>query len=565
LSPEPTTQPTADRALSGAELLLRGLVDRGIDTIYINPGTDTAPLARAIEVALVEQRPAPRLVLCPHETVALAAAHAHFAVTGKVAAVFVHVDVGTQNLGSMIHNASRAGAGVVIMAGLTPYDEYGTVHGGRDHIVHWSQDVPDQAGIVRQYVKAAFNPSRAELAYTAVQRAVDIASAAPAGPVYMTFGREMLIETAPAPGPWREVESLPSGPSEAAVTASLRELRAAKRPILVTSRVGQDPAAVPTFIRLAELLGAKVVDPFKERMNFPSEHPLAAQDLRAAYAEADLAIVVDAPIPWVLGKDGPGADCRILWVETDPFQLTMPNWAFRADVRVASSPRLWLEAVVARLEAEGAVPPPLPAAPVRPALPAAGVPLTVADVIAELATHIRPDDRLIEESTTSALAVRANLPRSEPGTVFRAGGAGLGWALGALLGAKVAERDRPSFVVVGDGSFVFSAPVAALTALKRERIDGLIVVLQNGGYAASSQPVHDLFPDPERPQPPATAFIADIDIAALAESCGAVGVTVSTPGDLADGLARAVEAWRAGDLVVVAAKVGSPWIKAADY
>ena len=94
-------------------------------------------------------------MLCPHETVALAAAHAHFAVTGRVQAVFVHVDVGTQNLGAMVHNAARAEAGVLILAGLTPFDETGTVPGSRDVTVHWMQDIPDQAGIVRQYVKAA--------------------------------------------------------------------------------------------------------------------------------------------------------------------------------------------------------------------------------------------------------------------------------------------------------------------------------------------------------------------------------------------------------------------------
>ena len=74
----------------------------------MNPGTDSAPIQRAIEVAQAAGEPAPRLVLCPHEIVALAAAHAHYAVTGRMQAVFVHVDVGTQNLGSMVHNAARA-------------------------------------------------------------------------------------------------------------------------------------------------------------------------------------------------------------------------------------------------------------------------------------------------------------------------------------------------------------------------------------------------------------------------------------------------------------------------
>lgn len=565
MTSEQTRADVAPRAASGADLLLRALVERDIDTLYINPGTDTAPLQRAIEVALAERRPAPRLVLCPHETVALAAAHAHFAVTGKVSAVFVHVDVGTQNLGSMVHNAARAGAGVLIMAGLTPYDEYGTVHGGRDHIVHWMQDAPDQAGIVRQYVKATFNPAHASLVHKTVHRAADIAGAAPTGPVYLTFGREMLIETAPESAAPRATELLPAGPSEAALEASLREIRASRRPVLVTSRIGGDPAAVAPFVRLAELTGARVIDPLKERMNFPPNHPLAATDVPAAYADADLAIVIDTPVPWILGKEGPGPDCRVLVVDTDPLQIEMPNWAFPADVRVASSPRLWLEAVVARLEADGAQPVALGPSPTPPLRREPGPALTTDDILAVLADHLTPEDRLIEESTTSATAVRKWLPRTEPATLFRAGGAGLGWALGALLGAKVAEPERPTFVVVGDGSFMFSAPVAALTALRRARVDGLIVVLQNGGYAASSQPVHTLFPEAERPQPPATAFLTEIDVARIAAACGATGFTVTSPDDLAEGVERAVAAWRQGELVVLGARVSSPYIKPAEY
>ncbi|MCU1438731.1 MAG: Acetolactate synthase/2/3 large subunit [Naasia sp.] len=565
MTTEQAHRAVASRPLAGAELLLRSLSDRGVDTIYINPGTDTAPLHRAVEIALREGRPAPRLVLCPHETVALAAAHAHFAVTGQVSAVFVHVDVGTQNLGSMVHNAARAGAGVLIMAGVTPYDEFGAVHGGRDHIVHWLQDAPDQAGIVRQYVKAAFNPAHASVVHATVQRAIDLAGTAPTGPVYLTFGREMLIETAPEPAELRRARIHRSGPSPAAVDESLREIRASSRPVLVTSRVGQDPEAVAPFTRLAELLGAQVVDPLKERMNFPPTHPLAATDPRAALAEADLVIVVDAPVPWILGTEGPGPGCRILVVDTDPLQGSMPNWAFPADVRVTSSPRNWLEAIIARLEAEGAAPVPLGQPHAASERPKPGSSLTASDVLAVLADHLTPEDRLLEESTTSAGAVRQWLPRTLPGTLFRAGGAGLGWALGALLGAKVADRKRPTFVVVGDGSFIFSAPVAALTALRRERADGLIVVLQNGGYAASSQPVHALFPEDRRPQPPATAFIAEVDIAGIAAACGATGFTVSSAENLLDGVEQAVAEWRRGGLAVLAAKVTSPWITEADY
>ena len=550
-------------APSGAELLVQALIEQGIDTVYINPGTDTAPFAHAIEVATAAGRPAPRLVLCPHEIVALAAAHAHFAVTGQVQAVFVHVDVGTQNLGSMIHNASRAEAGVLILAGLTPYDETGTVPGSRDATVHWMQDVPDQAGIVRQYVKAAFSPAHADLIPSTVRRAVELAAALPSGPVYLTLGREMLMAPGAEPPPRRPTERYPAAPSAAAIQASVREIRASRHPVLVTSRVGRDLAAVAPFVRLAETLGAPVVDQ-RERMNLPGTHPLATGDAEAALAQADLVIVVDAPVPWLLGHGGPRPDCRILVVETDPVQTAMPNWAFPADLRITATPRLWLEAVMAELDGDAthatASSPASPAAPVT-APPASGeAGLRPEDVLVALAAHLRDEDRLIDESATTSPAVAAALPRSRPGTRFRSGGSGLGWALGALLGAQIADPAGESLVVVGDGGFLFGAPVSAFAALRRAGVGGLVIVMQNGGYAASSRPVHELFPDPHRAQPPATAFDTGIDIAKIAEACGAVGVTLASRDDLEPGIRSAVEAWRRGELAVIGARVASPWI-----
>jgi acetolactate synthase I/II/III large subunit len=49
----------------------------------------------------------PRLIACPHETVALSAAHAYASVTRQPQAVFVPVDAGTQNLGEAVGNALR--------------------------------------------------------------------------------------------------------------------------------------------------------------------------------------------------------------------------------------------------------------------------------------------------------------------------------------------------------------------------------------------------------------------------------------------------------------------------
>src|SRR3989442_13138870 len=88
-----------------AEAYVRALVAQGVECLFLNPGTDTFPIQEALSKLEQLGAPVPRTVLCPFEVVALAAAHGYYAATGRAQAVLVHVDVGTQNLGGMLHNA----------------------------------------------------------------------------------------------------------------------------------------------------------------------------------------------------------------------------------------------------------------------------------------------------------------------------------------------------------------------------------------------------------------------------------------------------------------------------
>jgi hypothetical protein len=86
--------------------------------------------------------------VCPHETVALSAAHAYAMVTGQPQAVMVRVDAGTQNLGGAVNNAMRGRVPVLIFAGAAPFTTDGELPGGRNEFIHWIQDVRDQRGIL---------------------------------------------------------------------------------------------------------------------------------------------------------------------------------------------------------------------------------------------------------------------------------------------------------------------------------------------------------------------------------------------------------------------------------
>ena len=157
---------------------LEALAEAGVSYIFANLGSDHPGLIEALAQASAGGRVAlaggsgppgsgvspgdraspggsrvPQIIVCPHESVALSAAHAYASVSRQPQAVFVHVDAGTQNLGGAVGNAMRGRVPVLIFAGAAPFTITGELPAGRNEFIHWIQDVPDQRGILRGYVK----------------------------------------------------------------------------------------------------------------------------------------------------------------------------------------------------------------------------------------------------------------------------------------------------------------------------------------------------------------------------------------------------------------------------
>ncbi len=571
-----------------AEAVVRQLVEVGVSHVFLNPGTDTAPFQEAVLALTTAGEPAPRLVLCPHETVALAAAQAYHAVTGRPQLVMVHVDVGTQNLGAMLHNAARANAAVVILAGQTPVTANGEQPGGRDSVVHWMQDVPDQAGVVRPYVKSAISLATADTAARQVSRAFQLASSSPAGPVYLTAGRELLMQPAPAgpagPPAARHAPAEPPAPAPGGLARAAAALASASRPVIVTARAGENPESVGELVALAELLGARVVD-LQDRVNFPTDHPCYARSTRqarAAIREADVLLAVACPVPWVPTVNAPAGDATIISMDEDPVRASMPGWSFPVDINLHTETfiglRMLCEALAVhqpragrgwrdRLAALAAAPPAPSASPTQLEPTEAAGQMTAAAVGAALNEVLTQRDIVIEEATTNRELLRTSLERTVPGTFFRSGGSGLGYALGAALGVKLAAPDRRVVAITGDGAFMFGAPTPALWAMKLAQAPALVIVLQNGGYAASRAPVLALFPEgaSARSGQVLGTLFGDAtapapDFALLAQACGGHGAHVGRAEDLAAALKLAVERVDAGQAAVVVVDVTSPWI-----
>jgi len=92
---------------TGGTAFLEALSEGGVSYIFANLGSDHPAIVEGLAEAKSSGRPVPRLITCPHEIVALSAAHGCAQATGRAQAVIVHVECGTQSLAGAVHNAAN--------------------------------------------------------------------------------------------------------------------------------------------------------------------------------------------------------------------------------------------------------------------------------------------------------------------------------------------------------------------------------------------------------------------------------------------------------------------------
>jgi acetolactate synthase I/II/III large subunit len=572
---QPTASRSAAPARTGAEAILQLLVASGVDYVFLNPGTDTAPIQEALVALSGDGERVPTLVPCLYENVAMAAAHGYFLVTRKPQLVVVHVDVGTQNLGGNVHDAMRGQAGVVILAGRSPYTVDGVLPGSRDRAIQWQQDVTDQIGIVRSYVKWSHELSRVDTLHQLVPRAVQMAASEPCGPVYMTAAREILMQ----PPSNNEVDLSVANRAQRLVTSAgdpaaldqLAEwLASAEAPLAITGNFGRHPEAVTRLVTLAETLGMRIADT-RGPLNVPAGHPMFVEDANAAIADADVIVLLDVDVPWIPRHVRPSAGARIAQLDIDPLKETMALWGFPVDLPIQADSSKALIGLQAAVERHASVANRERWAERRSRYAAESAaqrerlgstvselrtrrPIAAEWVGAALAERLPENSIVLDESVTSSDAVRRFLGRERPGSILSAGAPGLGWSLGAGVGVKLAAPEQTVVSIVGDGSFVFGSPVAALWAAQQAAAPFLTLVMNNGGYNASKMPVLGLFPDGASRRAnafPGVRFSTPPDYAALARSCHAYGARVEDPSELPEAIGRGLEAVKSGQAGVI--------------
>jgi acetolactate synthase I/II/III large subunit len=562
---------------------LEALAEAGVSYIFANLGSDHPGLIEAFAQARVNgsdrrEGAFPRLIICPHETVALSAAHAYASVTRQPQAVLVHVDAGTQNLGGAVNNVMRGRVPVLIFAGAAPVTVTGELPAGRNEWIHWIQDVRDQRGILRGYVKYDTEIRTGRNIKQVVQRALQIARSEPAGPVYLVGAREVMEE----PVEPQAADPAQFGPvAPAALTAEVtREiataLARARHPLVVTSYLGRNPDAVPALVDLAEMLAVRVLESAAFCVNFPGDHPLhcgyqfTTREQNPVLARADVILVVDSDVPWIHATSRPSPRATIYAVDIDPLKSGMSMWHIPARRFAAADAKVALEQIARLVRDENLAEPGVVEnrraeiaaanAERRAALDALEQPdpgvITPRYLTAVVRDLLHGTDALVlTEAITNYQIVAEHLRASRPGSLIGSGGGSLGWAGGGAVGAKLASSPERTVVsLVGDGSYLFGVPAAAQWTARRYHAPSLTVIYDNRGWAAPKFSTLAVHPSGAAAAADdfAVSFDPEADLPGIAAAAGgAYGVTVTDPAELPRVLRDALAVVRGGRSAVV--------------
>jgi acetolactate synthase-1/2/3 large subunit len=557
---EPTlkTAPGAFKPETAADAWLGLLAARGIEYLFANGGTDFAPVVEAYAKGEKLGWRLPKVVIVPHENMGVAMAHGFAMVTGKPQAMMVHVGVGTANAINGLINASRQNVPIFFTAGRTPITESGALPAARNNYIHWAQEHFDQGGMLREFMKWDYELRHAEQVETIIDRGLAIAKSEPQGPVYVTLPREILASDfstiafsqtstiAPATPPAADPEQL----EEAA-----KLLGNAHHPLLITANGGRNADSSRAIEQLAHALAVPVVHYRPRHLALSTEHPMhCGWDPHALLKEADVVLVVDCDVPWIPKEGKPKPDAKVIHIGPDPLFARYPLRGFRADISLTGAvaptlQALWRSAqkqapsvkgieerrkIVTKVsedirkKARGGFEP----------MPAA---ITGKWLSACMNKLLDGNTLLINEYPT----VLEEMVIKEPGHYFgNTSAGGLGWGLGAALGAKLASPDKTVICALGDGSYMFGNPTAGHYVSEAMKLPVLFVIANNARWAAVHRSTLATYPKGEasqRAKPPFATLEPSPRFEHVIQASGGHGERVTEPKQLLPALERALK------------------------
>lgn len=290
-------QSTTEKRLPqfGSDLIVDLMKAFDIEYVAFNPGSSF----RGIHDSIVNYggNHKPQVIFCCHEEVPVAIAHGYAKAKGKPMVAIVHNVVGLLHASIAIFNAWGDRVPVIVLGGTGPMDTT-----RRRPPTDWIHTALVQGNLVRDYVKWDDQPYTIRSVPMSFIRGYRIATTEPKGPVYICYDTDLqedpIQEKIEIPDLSRFSPSAPVQANPEALRKAAQLLVAAEAPLIIAENLGRHHPTVNALIELAELLAIPVIDKVGGRkangFNFPNTHPLdITQGARDYLLKADVILALD--------------------------------------------------------------------------------------------------------------------------------------------------------------------------------------------------------------------------------------------------------------------------------
>lgn len=504
--------------LTGADILIRTLIEQGCDTVFGYPGGQILN----VYDSLYKYQNEIRHMLTAHEQGAAHASDGYARATGKVGVVMSTSGPGATNLVTGIATAYLDSIPLVAICGNVPTTQIGT-----DSF----QEI-DITGVTLPITKHNYFVGSVENLADTIREAFALAQSGRPGPVLIDVPKD--VQTAVC-----DYEpQAPVQPEErhAAKDVRIKEaaalINASKRPFiyfgggLITSEAQEE------MLALAEKIDAPIGCSLMGLSGIPTDHPrfLGMQGMHGHYASSmamhDADLIISLGVRFndrVTGNREKFAKlAQIIHIDVDGSELSKTvNSAcgLRGDVKLTLQKLIplvnaeqkpdWEKAVKALKETENDY------LDIRPGL-------TPRNAIMTLNKHLGENTAVATDVGQHQMWAAQNVNFKKPRRFISSGGLGtMGFGLGAAIGAAVGTGER-SVLVTGDGSFGMC--LNELTTAVTYNVP-VVILLMNNGVLGMVRQWQTLFFNKHYSN---TILDRKTDFVALARAFGADGEAVDT-------------------------------------
>ncbi|MDO4537421.1 MAG: biosynthetic-type acetolactate synthase large subunit [Coriobacteriales bacterium] len=506
--------------LQGSEIVVRTLMEQGVDLMYGYPGG----MVLDIYDALWNHRDDIHHVLVAHEQGATHAADGYARATGKVGVCIATSGPGSTNLVTGIATAFLDSVPMVVITGNVPQASIGT---------DAFQEI-DITGITLPITKHNYFVSDPKMIAPAIREAFKLAMSGRRGPVLVDIAKNAQVEEAE----WEQLAPVTCEPARAAaddetLAAAIEAINAANRPFVYFGGGAISCAAEEEICELADAIDAPIGCSLMGVSGVASNHPrfLGMEGMHGhlastmAMRECDCLIALGCRFnDRATGnrfKFKPGA--TIVHIDIDVSELsknTSDTFELQGDLKLTLQemlPRInrkahpmWSENVaVLRAQEEQGL-------DKREGF-------TPRNIMRALDARLTPDTPVVTDVGQHQMWAAQHLSFSRPRAFITSGGLGtMGFGMGAAIGAHMGTGKK-AVLVIGDGGFGMCLNEMATAVAEGAQV--VIMLMENGTLGMVRQ-MQTLFCD--RHYSGTSLGARKTDFVALARAFGADGMRAST-------------------------------------